>query len=42
MKRWSGIVHSPLFRFFSRFVFGQDAAARSFLTSLRGRMERAA
>lgn len=34
-----GVVHSPLFRFFSRFVFGHDASARSFLESLHARME---
>lgn len=34
-----GVVHSPLFRFFSRFVFGHDATARSFLESLDARMQ---
>jgi uncharacterized protein YndB with AHSA1/START domain len=34
-----GVVHNPLFRFVSRFVIGHDATARSFLESLRARME---
>lgn len=34
-----GVVHSPLFRFFARFVFGHDATARAFLDALRDRME---
>lgn len=33
-----GVVHSPLFRFFSRFVFGHEASARAFLDALADRM----
>lgn len=36
-----GVVHNPLFRFFSRFVFGHDATARAFLEALHTRMQEA-